>query len=247
MNKQFSLPFFFLGAVFLLSFSLMPKTNVINDAPKVSHEKFNQLLKANVTEAGVVNYNGFKNNNSFQSYLNSLSAAKPRNSNWSKNEKLAFWINVYNAYTIALINNNWPVKSIKDIKDPWRQKFFKIGNEEFNLNNVEHEVLRKMGEPRIHFAIVCASYSCPKLLNEAYEAGKLDSQLTKQTKSFLSDSKRNKISTKKGELSKIFSWFKSDFTASGSLIDFINKYSIVKLDTDASISYLEYNWSLNNK
>ena len=89
--------------------------------------------------------------------------------------------------------------------------------------------------------------SCPKLLNSAYNADKLESQLTAQTKSFLADTKRNKISASKGELSEIFKWFKSDFTANGTLIEFINKYSAVKLNANASISHLTYNWDLNDR
>ncbi len=248
MKKLAYLPFLFLGTVFLVSFSTLPKAKtVVVDAPKVSHSVFNTLLNKNVTTSGVVNYAGFKENTEFENYLKALSTAQPKNSNWSKNEKLAYWINVYNAYTIKLINTNWPVKSIKDINDPWGHKFFSIGGEKTSLNDVEHEILRKMGEPRIHFAIVCASYSCPKLLNAAYTADKLESQLTAQTKSFLADTKRNKISASKGELSEIFNWFKSDFTANGTLIDFINKYSATKLNANATISHLPYNWDLNNK
>ena len=104
-----------------------------------------------------------------------------------------------------------------------------------------------MQEPRIHFAIVCASYSCPRLLNEAYKAKKIESQLEAQTISFINDSKRNKITDKDAGLSRLFKWFKSDFTAKGTLIEYINKYSAVKINKDASVNYLIYNWSLNNK
>ena len=247
MRRRVSLPFLFLGAVFLLSFALLPKNSAVTEAAEVSHKLFNKLLQENVTVQGVVNYQGFKNNASFEEYLKLVSAAKPNNSNWSKNEKLAYWINAYNAFTIKLINDNWPVKSIKDINDPWGQKFFKINGVAHSLNTVEHEVLRKMGEPKIHFAIVCASYSCPKLLNEAYASDKLPNQLTNQTKEFLADVKRNKITEGKAEISEIFNWFKSDFTAKGTLVDFINQYSKVKLKPKASITHLPYNWSLNNK
>ena len=173
--------------------------------------------------------------------------AKPNNSNWSKDEKLAFWINAYNAYTIKLINDNWPLKSIKDIENPWTGNLYPVGGEFVSLNDIEHKVLRKMQEPRVHFAIVCASYSCPKLLNEAYTADKIESQLSAQTKSFVNDTKRNKITASKAELSEIFNWFKSDFTANGTLIEFINKYSTVQINKDAKISHLTYDWSLNNK
>lgn len=247
MKRIFNLPFLLVIAVFSLSSSLLPKTVTNDDAKTISHSTFNSLLVANVTASGVVNYSGFKGNQAFQSYLQTLSAAKPKNTNWSKNEKLAFWINAYNAFTIKLINDNWPVKSIRDIKDPWKQKNIKIGGETYDLNTIEHEILRKMQEPRIHFAIVCASYSCPKLLNEAYTTEKMESQLEAQTKSFVNDTKRNKITATKAELSELFNWFKSDFTSKGTLIEYINKYSTVQINKNAKVSHLTYDWSLNNK
>ena len=115
-----------------------------------------------------------------------------------------------------------------------------------NLDHIEHKILRKeFDEPRIHFAIVCASKSCPALLNRAYTADSLETQLTTQVKGFLADDFRNKISENKVGLSKIFSWFKGDFTKNGTLIEYINRYSAVKVNKDAEISYLKYNWELN--
>ncbi len=247
MKRILNFPFLLTVAIFFLSSALLPKSKIIEDAEKISHSTFNVLLSTYVNDLGVVNYPGFKGNESFQAYLSALSAAKPNNNNWSKNEKLAFWINAYNAFTIKLINDNWPVKSIRDISNPWKQKNINIGEDVYDLNSIEHEILRKMQEPRIHFAIVCASYSCPRLLNEAYKAKKIESQLEAQTISFINDSKRNKITDKDAGLSRLFKWFKSDFTAKGTLIEYINKYSAVKINKDASVNYLIYNWSLNNK
>lgn len=223
----------------------MPKNNSVKHSAKISHTNFDELLQKNVKN-GVVNYEGFKSDD-FKNYLNTLSSAQPLNDNWSRNEKLAFWINAYNAFTIQLILNNYPLKSIRDIEKPWDQQFFKIGGVAYSLNHIEHEILRKMKEPRIHFAIVCASYSCPVLLNKAYEASTLEVQLTNQTKAFLNDKKRNQLSVNNPKISKLFSWFKSDFTAKGSLIDFINTYADTKINANATIEYLDYNWSLNNK
>ena len=144
-----------------------------------------------------------------------------------------------------MIIDNYPVKSIKDIKQPWDKKFFKIGGEAMSLNQIEHEILRKMDEPRIHFAIVCASYSCPKLQNEAFTANNLEIQLTNATKEFLADKNRNEISEKSIKISKIFDWFAKDFTQDGSLIDFLNTYTDVTISPKAKKRYLEYNWALN--
>jgi hypothetical protein len=121
-----------------------------------------------------------------------------------------------------------------------------IEGKKYDLNNVEHSILRKeFEEPRIHFAIVCASFSCPKLRREAFIAEKLEVQLQEQTVEFINDPAKNSISKNKAEVSKIFSWFKGDFTRNGSLADFINQYAKTKLDKDAKISYMDYDWSLN--
>ncbi len=221
-----------------------------------SHEAWNQLLKAYVSPTGIVNYKGFvKDKAKLDAYLKTISENAPDRKTWSKNEQLAYWINAYNAYTVKLIADNYPVKSIRDlgpalkiplIKDVWHYKFFKIGGQESSLDEIEHSILRKeFSEPRIHFAINCASVSCPPLLNEAFVASKIDAQLERVAKTFVNDKSRNKISPNAIEISSIFSWFKGDFTNNGSLIDFLNKYSTVKINKTATISHLDYNWNLN--
>ncbi|WP_290702080.1 DUF547 domain-containing protein, partial [Lacinutrix sp.] len=198
-----------------------------------------------VSDAGNVNYNSIKSNRKeLTNYITALGDNMP-NDAWSKEDKLAYWINAYNAMTVDLILRNMPIKSIKDIKDPWEQRLWKLGSKWYNLEEIEHQILRKMDEPRIHFAIVCASFSCPKLQNEAFTASNLETQLTDATKEFLSDTKRNKISKNTIELSNIFKWFKKDFEQDGSLIDFLNKYSDVSITSKAKKSYLDYNWDLN--
>lgn len=247
MKHIFNFPLLLVLSVFGFSAYLLPANNSVDNAASINHDLWTSILQAHVSSVGVVDYQGIKNDNRFKNYLKQLSSAKPINSNWSNNEKKAFWINAYNAFTIELIIKNWPVKSIKDINKPWDEKFITINNVNYSLNHIEHQILRKMGDPRIHFGIVCASYSCPILLNEAYEAKTLDGQLKAQAIAFVNDSKRNVIKTNEVQISKLFSWFKSDFTVSGSLINFLNQYSKVKINENAKISYLEYNWSLNNK
>ncbi|MEP6464829.1 MAG: DUF547 domain-containing protein [Parafilimonas sp.] len=221
------------------------------------NEIWNNLLHKYVTNQGLVNYKGFISEKaSFDSYLKSLSD-NPPSSTWSTKEKEAYWINVYNAFTVKLIIDHYPVKSIKDIgpaiqipfvNTPWEKEFFKIGGENMKLDAVEHDKLRKgFGDPRVHFAIVCASISCPKLRNEAYEGSTLDAQLDDQAKAFLSTKSKNVITADKLQLSKIFSWYKGDFTKNGSLIDYLNKYAPVKINKDADIDYLDYNWNLNQQ
>lgn len=221
------------------------QTVVATAAPTINHAKWNVLLQKNVAKNGTVNYKGFqKDSKELKMYLNELSANVPAKS-WSKNAILAYWINAYNAYTVQLILDNYPTKSIKDISDPWGKKFFTLGNKKYSLEEIEHEILRKMDEPRIHFAINCASFSCPNLRNEAYTEAKLEQQLTAAAKSFINDKTKNTITTNKIEISKIFDWFSGDFKKKGSVIDFLNQYSKVKISSKAKINYKDYNWSLN--
>jgi hypothetical protein len=221
----------------------------------ITHDIWNELLVRNVDSLGQVNYTGFiRDKDSLQDYLDLLSA-NPANSAWTKDAQLAYWINVYNAFTVKLIIDNYPLESIKDLhptlkipglRTVWHKKFFEIGGVAMDLNTVEHKILRKeFDEPRIHFAIVCASLSCPSLLNEAYVADKLEDQLQGQAIRFVNDSFRNKIEKDNVQVSKIFSWFRGDFTKEGNLIDYLNQYSEKAISSDAKIQYLDYDWSLN--
>ncbi|MEP3388038.1 MAG: DUF547 domain-containing protein [Reichenbachiella sp.] len=222
-----------------------------------SHDNFDILLKKHVNTQGGVNYKAFKSDEQkLNTYLDVMKQNSPTNS-WNDNEKLTYWINVYNALTIQLILKYYPVKSIKDIgssiqipyvNTPWDIKCFEIDGEELSLNNIEHGIIRKdFEEPRIHFALVCAAVSCPKLLNEAYEANRLDVQLTAQTKSFLANTSKNKISTDRLELSKIFNWYGGDFRKNGTLVDFLNQYTTVEIDKKAKTSFMDYDWALNEQ
>lgn len=210
------------------------------------HASFNDLLQTYVSIEGNVDYTGIKTQRAaLNNYIASLSDNMPAD-DWSKEDKLAYWMNAYNALTIDLILRNYPIESIKDIKNPWDQRLWKLGDKWYNLNQIEHDILRKMDEPRIHFGIVCASFSCPKLQNKAYTATNLEAQLTTATREFLADEKRNSISEDNLKISKIFKWFSSDFTKNGKLVDFINTYTDVEISSKAKKSFREYNWSLNN-
>lgn len=215
------------------------------DQEAFNHDQWNILLQKHVSIEGNVNYLGFENErNKLSEYIASLADNMP-NDQWNDQDKLAYWINAYNAMTIDLIVRHYPIKSIKDIKDPWGQRLWKLGNKWYNLEEIEHQILRKMKEPRIHFAIVCASFSCPKLQNEAYTAFQMEEQLTKATEEFLSDPKRNNISSDNIKISKIFQWFSKDFKQNESLIDFLNQYSDVHISSKAKKSFNDYNWELN--
>jgi len=221
-----------------------------------SHQLWTELLQWHVSTTGNVDYKGFiRDKDKLQSYLDILSSSPPDKNTWSENEQLAYWINAYNAFTVKLIVDNYPVKSIQDlhptfhiplVNTVWHKKFFKIGGEATSLDQIEHRILRKeFDEPRIHFAINCASVSCPLLRNSAYEASELDRQLDEQGNIFINSPVYNKISKEHIQLSAIFSWFKGDFTKQGSLIDYINRFSKVKISDKAKVSHLKYNWDLN--
>ncbi|WP_298530677.1 DUF547 domain-containing protein [uncultured Algibacter sp.] len=218
-----------------------------NSTPEaLNHDLWNELLKKHVTNEGNVSYVGFMEDRKMLSnYISYLGENLPDHT-WDVNKTFAYWINTYNAMTIDLILRHYPIQSIKDIKKPWDQRYWKLGKKWYNLNEIEHDILRKMNEPRIHFAIVCASYSCPKLQNEAFTSLNLNQQLTKATQEFLSDSSKNNISENSLELSKIFQWFAKDFKQNGSLIDFLNQYSEVNISVNAKKHFNEYDWSLNH-
>ncbi|MFL0353890.1 DUF547 domain-containing protein [Xanthomarina sp. GH4-25] len=214
-------------------------------AQTVNYNSWNSFLQKHVNSNGEVNYKAITSDKQLlQTVLDEFSKNKP-DYTWTKNETLAYWINAYNAFTIKLIINNYPLKSIKDIKKPWDQEFISIGKYPMSLNEIEHEILRKMNEPRIHFAIVCASFSCPKLQNKAFTAKNLDSQLTTATKEFLADKNRNNISENNIEISKIFDWFSKDFTENGTLFEFLNQYSDIQISPNAKKRFKDYNWALN--
>lgn len=214
---------------------------------------FNNLLSKHVDKKGNVNYKAFKKDESkLDTFLAHLNNTTP-SSSWSKNKQKAFWINAYNAYTIKLILDNYPLKSITKIKkkgkNAWKIPFVKVGGKTYTLDHIEHNILRKkLFDPRIHVGVNCASGSCPKLHNKAFTAQNVNSELESLMKQFINDSKRNKLSKSNSiQISKIFNWFKGDFTKNGSLIDYINKYSDNKIASDAKVRHLTYDWNLNGK
>jgi hypothetical protein len=235
-----------------------PAAAVRPAATPLDHAAFDKLLKKHVNAQGLVDYKGFKADEAaFNQYLAQLSKNRPTGS-WPKNDQMAFWINAYNAYTIRLILDHYPVQSIKDIGSkikipfvttPWAAKFFSIGGEKMSLDNIEHGILRKQyNDPRIHFALVCASISCPRLRNEAYTADKLNAQLDDQGRDFLNNPAKNKLAKDQAQLSKYFDWYKGDWEQNGqSVVKWVNRYATTKIDGNTKIDYLDYNWNLNKQ
>lgn len=209
-----------------------------------THQQFNNLLQKYVTSTGSVNYLGLKQDEkTLDKYLNELSKNIPDNSS-SRNASLAYWINTYNAFTLKLILDNYPLKSITDLNNgkPWDVKWITLANKKYSLNNIENDIIRPVyKDARIHFVLNCAAISCPPLLNKAFTSNNLEEFMEASTRSFI-NSQANDLSSTKIKISKVFDWYKKDF---GDVTAFISKYSKTKINTNALISYKEYNWNLN--
>lgn len=235
-------------------------------AQEIDHKQFSNILEK-YNYNGNVDYKALVGNEEFGNYLKQLSSINP-NDLESPDEKLAFWINVYNAFTIKAIVDNYPVESINDLHSGgrilghilsttvWDDDFIVVNDKEYSLNDVEHKILRKeFKEPRIHFAIVCASISCPQLRNEAFTSSEIEEQLQDQATQFFNDKTKNSfdVENKTANLSKIFDWFDEDFGDNDDeVLLFVSKFidEKIKLDIeknleDWSIDYLDYDWGLN--
>ena len=225
------------------------------------HSAFDRLLKAHVVD-GRVDYGAFAKAPAFPGYLAQLAGAQPEA--LSRSEQLAFWINVYNAYTIQLVNAHQERKSIRNINKtlgvikamgPWKEEMVKAGGKTLSLDFVEHEIVRKrFQEPRIHFALVCAAKSCPPLRREAYTGDRLEAQLDDQARIFIAQSpKQNRVDVEAAtvHLSPIFVWFKDDFGP--DLGRFLARYvpdgPARRLLESGKYKTVEttYDWSLNGK
>lgn len=243
-------------AVVAISIALL--WNVPAMALDHSHAAFSKILKQQVNN-GRVNYSALKADQApLKSYLDTLAAVdKSEFSGWNDTQQMVYLTNLYNAATLQLIVDNYPVKSIKKIgglfSGPWSQKVVRLFGDKVTLDNVEHDILRKdYSEARLHFALVCAAKGCPPLRAEAYDASRFAEQLDAQGKIYMSDSSINRVADGGSTvyLSKIFDWFSGDFVKqSGSVVAFVKPY-LPKGDTlssDPSIRYSNYDWSLNDQ
>jgi len=210
------------------------------------HESFSNLLSKHVSADGRVDYAGLqKEESELDAYLSAL-AQSPADKSWSREARLAYWINTYNAFTIKLILKHYPVSSIMDIAGgkPWDLQWIELGGKTYSLNQIENEIIRpEFGEPRIHFAVNCAAKSCPPLANKAFTEQNLEGLLESRTKQFVNDDAYNSLTRDHVVVSKIFEWYAVDF---GNIATFLSKYAQDTIDSGAKIIYKEYNWGLNN-
>ena len=230
---------------------------------RIDHRVWDALLQKYVNDNGNVNYTGWNASaadmKALDGYLSTLSMAEPK-MRASREAKLAFWINAYNAVTVKGILREYPTTSIRNHTarligyNIWKNLLLIVGDETPSLEGIEHEILRKMGEPRIHFAIVCASNSCPRLLNMAYTADNLEEQLVANTKHFFANAENFRYSNGTFHLSSIMKWFATDFGSdSAAQLRAIAPYLSSRSAQQAAargagrISYLSYDWSLNDQ
>ncbi len=236
--------------------ALLRKHVVVKDGGKASNMRYAAMARDRAA---------------LKAYTDSLSAVgKTEFDGWSKAQQMAFLINAYNAFTVELILGKYPdLKSIKDLgsvfSSPWKPKFIALIGTRLSLDDIEHETLRARGrydDPRVHFAVNCASIACPALREEAFVAERLEAQLEEQTARFMSDRSRNRYNAASGkaEVSKIFDWYGDDFKLGhkgiASLPAFLAKYADNLADSPAEreglrgqkapIVFLDYDWSLND-
>lgn len=223
------------------------------------HQQWNILL-ANHVQNGIVDYQGFKQDEAdLDAYLETLAATDPEQ--LSDGDQLAFYINAYNSYTVKLILDNFkngkPPSSIRKIgglfSNPWKISFAVLGGKTYSLDNIEHDIIRvRFDEPRIHFAVNCASLSCPVLISEAYEGETLDAQLETSTRAFLENEEHNYLKGDTLFVSSIFKWYGEDFD-DDPLAFFLAHVTgdfqeSLQAGTDRiRIKYLDYDWSLNSQ
>ncbi len=228
---------------------------------RIGHDTFDGLLKKYVDNDGMVNYKAWHASpadraalTSYLEFLSRADATVPA----TREAKLAFWINAYNALTLEGILRVYPTTSIRNHTaklagyNIWKKLHLQVGNQQVTLDHIEHKILRPMGEPRVHFAIVCASIGCPRLLNEAYVPDRLGDQLATNTVDFFSRPQNLKLDGQGNlYLSQILDWFGGDFgSSSQAQMQVLQRYfpqpaQALVASGRYNIKFLEYDWNLN--
>ncbi|MEJ2657816.1 MAG: DUF547 domain-containing protein [Desulfobacterales bacterium] len=245
--------------IFLFILFMFGSTHLKANAETFDYSKYDQILKQYVNKKGLVDYNGIAKDPRFSEFMESLKSAQP--DKMSRNGRLAFWINAYNAVTIDKVIKWRPKKSVREtlIPDLWTStKFFTtrdniVAGRRLSQDEIENDILRKeFKDPRIHFAIVCASLGCPPLARFAYTAENVQTKLDEETRKYINSPRGTRIDRAQNTLylSKLFDWYADDFKAeSGSVMAFIKPYltpeTLSFLKQNPKISYIHYNWALN--
>jgi len=251
MNKHL---IFFVVSIFLITGLCRP-----GSAGGFDHSAFDQVLKTYVNDQGLVDYNGIAGDQAFKTYMASLESADLKS--MSRNAQLAFWLNAYNAVTIDKVIKWKPEKSVRETLIPgvWTStKFFTsrehtVAGKRLSQDDIENEILRKQfKDPRIHFAIICASTGCPPLPRFAYTEENVQIKLEEETRKYINSERSTRIDLADNTLylSKLFDWYAGDFESqSGSVLNFLKPYldekALTFLERNPKIDYLHYDWSLN--
>lgn len=231
---------------------------------EIDHSTFDTLLKKYVDTDGYVDYSSWqrsqRDRQALRYYLTQLSQAD-RQKRASREARLAFWINAYNAMTLEGILQEYPTTSIRNHTSKfggyniWKDLPLLVGNQSYSINDMEHKILRKMGDPRIHFAIVCASIGCPRLRNEAYTAKNVDTQLADNSRDFFKRRQNFQVDANTGtvHISSILKWFGSDFgRTEAKRMAYLRPYlprehQQIASNPRVKVRYLDYNWKLNDQ
>ena len=245
--------------IYAISIFLVIGFSRFASAADFDHSLFDQVLKTYVNDQGLVDYNATAGDQSFKTYMQSLKTAQT--DSMSRDAQLAFWINAYNAVTIDKVIKWKPKKSVRETFIPgvWTgTKFFTtrehtVAGRLLSQDDIEHEILRKqLKEPRIHFAIICASSSCPPLPRFAYTEANVQTKLEEETRKYINSERGTRIDSANHQLylSKLFDWFAGDFEyAAGSVLDFIKPYldenALAFVKQNPEIKWIPYNWALN--
>ena len=224
----------------------VPAPASLLQSERPNHAAWNSLLQQYVSNSGQVNYQSWRANTAaLEAYLSDLANHIPQG-DWTKSEKMAYWMNAYNAFTIKLILDN-PTPSIRDLHGgkPWDLKWIKLGSETYSLNQIENSILRpRFKDARIHFAINCAAKSCPPLHNQAFTAENTERLLEQLTQNFVRNASFNTFTPEQAQVSRIFDWYADDF---GDLKAFLNRYLTQPLNANTNLTFKEYNWALNGR
>ncbi len=206
-----------------------------------------------------VDYAGLRGSSDWKRLIRNVAQARPEDLR-GRNERLAFWINVYNVLAIDMVLRNYPLDSIKEagglFTPVWKIDAGRVGGRSVTLHEIEHAILRPMGDPRIHAAIVCAATSCPSLAREPFTGGQLDAQLDALLGSFFADTRKGLATDRDSgvlRLSKIFDWFAEDFAAQGGVLRVVTAHApgserawLASRGAEVRIAYFDYDWTLND-
>lgn len=224
-----------------------PEKTETKDVFTPDYRIYEELLTRYVSEDGTANIKGLKGDKDFQTVLQSIKLFQP-DGNWTREQTMCFWINVYNIHVLKMLCDNYGKKSINEIERPWETPVFKLGlKHNYSLNQIREIIRKKYNDPRIHFALYMGNVSSPPLYNKPYRPESVNKILSERTRSFIADPLFNVITENSMKLNRLFELYKSDFTANVSLYEWVNRFSDVKVNERAAVEYMDFDWTIRTK